>query len=508
MRLRIAHQLSLLIATTVALAVLVVGGLTVWNLHSGFVDYLRQRDDEQLMRLVQLVERRTAADPTFAWLSTDEREAMRGLMDEFNGRTSRPNRPPLGAAGPPGPPSPLGPPGPPGAKGQYQPPPPPGAGSALRDRVVIRDAHGQWLAGRRPPPHARITTRAIKVNGVEVGYVDLTAEPEPDRLDMRFLQRQYTGLAFIGVGTVLLSVLLAWWLAGRWSRPLQALQQASRQIARGQRTAPLQPAGALEIAQLTEDVNTMTAELSRLEQTRRSWIAQISHELRTPLAVLRGELESIEDGARQPTREVLASLRDEVMQLTRLVNDLHTLSVADMGGLPCNFRDGDALACLRTVAQRFEPQARRAGLTLDFPAADTPVLTAHWDFGRMEQVLANLLTNSMRYTHAPGRIVVDWQRQGSWLVLTVDDTAPGVSATDLPLLFEPLFRVDRSRHRSQTGTDNDIFGAHSSGLGLSIVRTMVLAHGGTVEATASALGGLRVCVRVPLRAPHPEEAST
>ena len=512
MRLRIAHQLSLLIATAVALAVLVVGGLTVWNLQSGFVDYLRQRDDEQLMRLVQIVERRAAQDPTFAWLTTDEREAMRTLMDEFNGRNTRPNRPnagpphppgPQGEIGPMSPPRPLGPPGQSGPPSRYQPPPPPGAGSALRDRVVIRDANGQWLAGRRPPRDARITTRAIKVNGVEVGYVELTAEPEPDNLDMRFLQRQYTGLAFTALGTVLLSVLAAWWVGSRWSRPLRALQQATRHIAGGQRTSELLPTGALEIAQLTEDVNTMAAELARLEQARRSWIAQISHELRTPLAVLRGELESIEDGARQPTPEVLASLRDEVMQLTRLVNDLHTLSVADMGGLSCDFREGDAHAALHAVAQRFDTQAQRCGLTLEYPARSPQPLLAHWDFGRMEQVLANLLTNSLRYTHAPGRVRVEWHTQGTWLVLTVEDTAPGVSAADMPQLFDPLFRADRSRQRHQAAHGASPEESHSSGLGLSIVRSMVQAHGGSVEASTSALGGLRMCVRVPLVAGQP-----
>ena len=514
-RLRIAHQLSLLIATTVTLAVLVVGGLTVWNLHSGFVDYLRQRDDAQLMRLVQIVERKAAVDPSFQWLTLNEREAMRMLMDEFNGRTFRPNRldlggQPLSQRGPPGRPPPPGAPeeagqpvgnGPePRNAGRYHPPPPANAsGGALRDRVVIRDATGQWLAGRLPPQGARIATRAIKVQGQEVGFVELTAEPEPDSLDLRFLQRQYTGLAFTAVGTVLLSVLAAWWVAGRWSRPLRALQLASRSIARGQRTQPLEPMGALEIAQLTEDVNTMTSELARLEQARRSWIAQISHELRTPLAVLRGEIESIEDGARQPTPEVMASLRDEVMQLTRLVNDLHTLSVADMGGLQCEFVDGDAHATLFAVVQRFGPQAKRCGLTLSHPAASPTLLPARWDFGRMEQVLANLLTNSLRYTSAPGQVRVQWHTAGPDLVLTVDDSAPGVVAADLPLLFDPLFRVDRSRHRTHTTTNHNA-DPHASGLGLSIVRTMVQAHGGTVTAGVSALGGLQVRVQVPLMA--------
>lgn len=143
-------------------------------------------------------------------------------------------------------------------------------------------------------------------------------------------------------------------MAGRWSRPLQALQRASREIACGQRSARLQPAGALEIAALIEDVNTMTGERARLEKARRFWIAQISHELRTPLAVLRGEIESIEDGARQ---------------LTRLVNDLHTLSMAGLGRLPCAFAAGDASAALLRMARHFEARAAQRGLRLALTAA-------------------------------------------------------------------------------------------------------------------------------------------
>lgn len=127
---------------------------------------------------------------------------------------------------------------------------------------------------------------------------------------------------------------------------MRALQQASRAIAQGKRDTHVEPTGALEMAELAADINAMTAELARLETTRRTWIAQISHELRTPLSVLRGEIESIEDGVRHPTPAMMGRLRrDEVMQLTRLVDDLHTLSVADVDGMRCTFSSRDGWAC-------------------------------------------------------------------------------------------------------------------------------------------------------------------
>jgi two-component system sensor histidine kinase BaeS len=234
-----------------------------------------------------------------------------------------------------------------------------------------------------------------------------------------------------------------------------------------------------------------------LEQARRLWIAQISHELRTPLAVLRGELESIEDGARAPTPTLIASLRDEVMQLTRLVGDLHMLSMADMDGLRCNFESGDANAMLLKTLQRFAEPARQRGLQLQLPVSGDTPLQVCWDFSRIEQLLSNLLNNSLRYTDAPGVVNVHWAMDspvpnalgsGS-LSLIIEDSAPAVSPEDLNQLFEPLFRADKSRQRGSE---------HGSGLGLSIVRAIVSSHHGQVTAEHSPLGGLRLRVQLPL----------
>ncbi|MBU3740634.1 MAG: two-component sensor histidine kinase, partial [Rhodoferax sp.] len=272
------------------------------------------------------------------------------------------------------------------------------------------------------------------------------------------------------------------------------LQQATRRIARGDRAVQVAApgsarSGALEIDQLVADVNSMAVGLAALEDTRRRWIAQISHELRTPLAVLRGELEAIEDGARSPTPALLASLGQEVRQLTRLVDDLHTLSVADLGQLPCSFDDDDADAQLRRIAGRFATRAGQLGLGLELPGPAAP-LPARWDFGRIAQLLGNLLENSLRYTQAPGRIRIDWQADGAWLRLSVDDSAPGVAPADRARLFEPLYRVDAARSRTEST---------GSGLGLSIAQAIAAAHRGRISLHDSPLGGLRVQVDLPLQ---------
>ncbi|NDE72366.1 MAG: HAMP domain-containing protein, partial [Betaproteobacteria bacterium] len=417
MHLRIAHQLSLLLAAAVVLAVALVGGLSLWNLRSGFVDYMRLRDEEQLTRFVQLVERRAVADPSMAWLQAD-RQALRELVDEFydlGARDGPPLRRPPPEREPPGW-STMPPPPPPreGPGRVRRPPPPGGPGGSLGERIVVRDAQGEWLAGRPQPLGARRLVRAVVVSGADVASVELSIEAVPDGLDARFLQRQYTGLLWAALTTISLAVLAAWWVAGRWSRPLRQLQQATHRIARGESGVQLDVAtvgrGAVEIDELLADVNAMVLSLGAMEASRRRWIAQISHELRTPLSVLRGEMESIEDGARAPTPGVMASLREEVVQLTRLVDDLHMLSMADINQLSCSFAAGDISEALARMTRRFETRATQLGLSLLFKAG-APALVAHWDWGRIEQLLSNLLENSLRYTNAPGQIQVHWRLQ-------------------------------------------------------------------------------------------------
>lgn len=384
------------------------------------------------------------------------------------------------------------------------------------------------MAGRAQDIGVATVSRSVKVGGKLVATVRLTRARAPEGVDARFLRGQYGGLIGAMALCLALTVALAWWVARRWVRPLHALQDATRRVAAGElgfQMAALAPGeGTHEIAALIDDVNAMSQALSKLETARRMALAAVSHELRTPLAVLRGELESIEDGAREPTPQVMANLREEVLQLTRLVNDLHTVSLADVGELPCDMRPSDANAVLQHAAQRFEGRAKQRGLRLSVlpPSAShihshsaastanasaplpagaplSAPLSVTWDAGRIEQLVTNLLENSLRYTASPGLVVVAWGMQGGDLVLTVEDSAPGVRPSQLPHLFEPLFRADASRRRGtkvRARTNEGETGG--TGLGLSIAQAIVKAHRGHITAATSTLGGLAVTVRLPV----------
>jgi two-component system sensor histidine kinase BaeS len=245
------------------------------------------------------------------------------------------------------------------------------------------------------------------------------------------------------------------------------------------------PRGHDELAQLARDFNTLGETLAATQQARQHWIADIAHELRTPLAVLRGEIESLQDGVRPLNQDSVASLAHETGRLTRLVEDLHTLSLSDLGALTYHREPVDLADVVRdaVAAQRREADERGFALALDLQE-DTIVLA---DETRLAQVFANLMQNSLRYTDAPGKISIALRREGGHAVVEWHDSAPGVAAEDLPRLTERLYRVEASRSR----------GGGGSGLGLAIARALVEGHGATLAAAPSPLGGLGIRLVFP-----------
>jgi two-component system sensor histidine kinase BaeS len=336
-------------------------------------------------------------------------------------------------------------------------------------------------------------------------------QPAPlvrDGGEARFLHDQYRVIAAGSLGLIVVALLTAALLARRWTRPLAAVQDATQRLARGELTVRL-PAGpdladrSDEIGDVVRNVNRMAEGLQRLEGARRRWLADISHELRTPLTVLRGDIEALQDGVRPLRLEAVGVLHDEVLRIGKLVDDLHLLATSDLQALPCHFAPADALDLLQRVGRRFKGRARAAGLSVSLQGLDglAPllVLPVNWDADRVEQLLANLMENSLRYTDAPGQIRIGLRQADDTVKLVVEDSAHGVPADQWPQLFEPLYRGDAARARLHGG----------SGLGLAICEAIARAHGGQLGASASALGGLCITVTLPQhpQAQEPQQAA-
>jgi two-component system sensor histidine kinase BaeS len=483
---RLAHQLSLLLIFAVLAAVLAVAGLGVWNLRAGFSDYLRSQDGEHLDLLMRVAER----DLAERGLPRAWRPALRQWLEstraEFRGAEAE-ERPP--EAPPPRPDEALPP------EGRNPPPPPPPRPDPANfgPRLLLLAVDGQTpLAGRPENLQHEGQLRALKLRGETVAYLRLSERAGPAQgVDARFLRRQTLGLAGVGAAVLVLALLLGRWAAVRWTRPLREAQLAARRVARGDfahRLPAPQGRAPAEIAELHRDINGMAASLERFEASRQRWIAQLSHELRTPLAVLRGEIEALVDGVRPLNTAALASLQDEVGRLGRLVEDFHLLALSGLRQLPCEFAPVMPAALLQAALGRVE--ARAAALGLQLEASQPEALpAAQWDAGRVTQVLANLLENSLRYTQAPGRIRLAARAVADAIQIRLDDSPPGVSAAELERIFDPLYRVEASRSRALGG----------SGLGLAIARAIAEGHGGTLRAEASTLGGVCMILTLPLR---------
>ena len=352
-------------------------------------------------------------------------------------------------------------------------------------RVLLLDSQGQLVAG-----NPRVPTDAFSVPVLlgerTVGRLHMAPLPALlDDLDRGFAAAQWQDALVVGALVLLGALALAFALARGLLAPVQALAAGTRALAAGDYAQRVATDRCDELGALARDFNRLAETLEQNRNARRQWGADIAHELRTPLAILRGEIDALHDGVRAPTPQALASLQAECQRLATLVDDLYQLSLADAGALDYRFERLDLAALARDTVALQAGAFGAAGLRLEVEApASAPVRA---DARRLAQLLDNLLGNARRYTDAPGRVLVRVAASAAEVVLSVDDTAPGVAPAHLPHLFERLYRVDASRSRDSGG----------AGLGLAICRAIVDAHGGRIGAQPSVLGGLSVRVVLP-----------
>ncbi len=367
------------------------------------------------------------------------------------------------------------------------------------DRVVF-DSAGMLQAGERLPVLLRREPNAaIQLGPRIVGRVFVPIDSDNQSAIEQDFIRNITRIVLVGSsvagGVALLVALL---VSGQVTKPLRELTQATRRLAAGEDHQPLVvPAKARgELAEVARAFNSMADKLAYQEALRRQLVADIAHELRTPLSVLRLQIESIEDGIEQPTPQVLASLSHEVGLLSRLIDDLRLLSLADAGQLSLTLEALDPQAVLERAAAAAVNRARQQGIELRVePSGALPAIRA--DAQRLAQILGNLLENALRYTPKGGRVTLRAQLSpvietshpapARLVLLEVADTGPGIASADLPQIFERFYRSDRARTRETGG----------SGLGLAIVQRLVEAQGGQVSVTSALGQGTTFYVALP-----------
>ncbi len=357
---------------------------------------------------------------------------------------------------------------------------------AISPRVTVLDQNGKHLFGAPLNDRAQ-RAEPIVYRGQVVGTLRLNPlETLAGDLDRRFSEEQ-TRWAF---GTALVALLLAIVFALIFMRqivtPVTALARGTRALAAGRFTERMHVASGGELGDLARDFNSLAEALQRNQHAQRQWIADISHELRTPLAILRAELHAVDDGVRELNEATRKSLGSEVERLTKLVNDLYELAVSEAGALRFQKETANVVDVLRDTVDMFESSASAHGLTLRAKYAAEP-LNALIDLLRLGQLFTNVLENCVRYTDRGGKIQVACTRSGPNILVTFEDSAPGVPDEVLPKLCDRLYRVEASRSRSTGG----------AGLGLAICDNIARAHGGKLTIEKSELGGLRVALLLP-----------
>lgn len=468
-------SLLLTLGLVISLILLVVN----WSFHRGFVSYARQNELHQVEKVIAQLSAAYSRQGSWDFLRDSNREwadllESAGVLVPPQVRIQRPQ---------PDPERPEGP-----ARPQAGPDLE-AVNIPLAHRIVLADENRGPVAGPRIPIQKE-NWFPISSDGQLVGWLGLQPiEIINDELARSFVDQQRANLIWISVAGLLLALLLATAWARWFLRPIHLVMQGARQLAAGRYDVSVPVSGNNELAELAGNFNRLARTLARNEQLRRQWIVDISHELRTPIAVIGGEVEAMLDGIRQPTPERLTALHSEIGALSKLVEDLHLLSLADQATLKLTLEQVDLVALVQEQLNHFEPRMAQQGLTLGLDAPDSLSLLA--DSRRLRQLLSNLLENSLRYTDSPGQVRIQLKGDREGISLEVQDSAPGVPEPEQGRIFDRLYRADRSRSRALGG----------SGLGLAICREIVLAHGGSMDALDSPLGGLSIQVRLP-RTPH------
>ena len=372
------------------------------------------------------------------------------------------------------------------------------AGSLYGRRIVVTDAQGRLIAdsqagfGRLPVSwRGADNYRPIRTGSGEIGFLALApgqvetevAEPAISRV----VSSVNWSLVWAGLAAWVGGVLLVTMLSRRILSPVRDLTGAAARLGMGNLDERVEVSSSDEMGQLGLTFNTMADHLQRAEQQRVRLMSDVAHELRTPLTNVRGYLEAMRDGVLTPTPAAIDVAHQQAMHLGRLVEDLGLIAQADVGALTLDFGESSLSDLAKSSVEAFRPAAEGKGITLRLEALpDLPLV--RMDRTRIAQALGNLLDNAVRHTPEGGVVSVSMEVTGELVRVLVEDTGEGVPDEELGQIFDRFYRVDPSRSRATGGT----------GLGLTIARQLVEAHGGIIWAERRPEGGSRFVFELPL----------
>ncbi len=359
--------------------------------------------------------------------------------------------------------------------------------------VQVSDVAGELVFQHPPlaPPEAGAAASApIMLGDRRIGSVTVSRD------DGRLFTEEELALRselartniFAGVASLAVALAAALYLAVTLSKPLRRIRAGAEAMGAGDLAVRVPESGDAEIRAVAEALNGLAETLQQEEELRKESVADLAHELRTPVMGLLARIEAAQDGVLADEAANLAAMHDEALRLARLLDDLSSLAEAQRPGLLLDLEALDLAGVARAQAAAFAPRFAEKGIAFGEDLAPAAV---EGEPRRLEQVAANLLSNALRYTDAGGRVTLRVAAEGDRAVLDVRDTGIGIAAEDQQHVFTRFWRGEKSRSRATGG----------AGIGLSIVRELVRAHGGTVEVRSSPGEGSLFRVTLPLAEP-------
>ena len=372
------------------------------------------------------------------------------------------------------------------------------AGSLYSWDIVVKDRDGHVVGdsykrfGDAPPDRRRgIRLSPVLSRGREVGTVSIAPSSVPPVIPeppvTRLVSSLNRSLLLTGIAAAVGGILLISLVSRRALSSIRGLNVAASALGSGDLSQRVPATGRDEVSELGRAFNSMAEGLENAGRQRRNMTAAVAHELRTPLSNVQGYVEALRDGLLEPDAATLNTIHEQVLYLSRLVEDLKLLAETEADDFRLRREPGSLGEVLRSSVDAFRPRADAKGVSVSLALpSETPVLA--FDGTRIAQVVGNLLENAIRHTESGGRVAVSMEVEGSSAVVAVADDGEGMPPEELPYIFERFYRTDPSRARSTGG----------AGLGLTIARQLVEAHGGSIRAESSAEVGSRFSFELPL----------
>lgn len=354
-------------------------------------------------------------------------------------------------------------------------------------RLSVHDADKNPVIG--PSDFSGTLLRPITADQRVVGWLGLQKKEQLTHpADVSFLKQQSRSLYMIGGAVFLLAMVVAALFSRHLLLPIRHIADGTKALRERRFQTRIRVAASDELGRLARDFNEMAGHLEQYETMRRRWLSDISHELRTPLAVLRGEIEALQDGIRRPGPEAIASLHAEVMHLSHIVNDLNQISQLESGILEMDKTVVDPVDILKNTIDRFAHRLDQRKIDIKTALDDQGSVRITGDGDRLSQVFSNIFENILRYAASPGAVSAGFETAGQQVTISIADSGPGVPEESIGRLFDRFYRTDTARSRENGG----------SGLGLAICKSIVEAHQGTISATNAPGGGLKIDIHFPL----------